>query len=190
MSASLPVCPQCNFADKTYKVSLLYLEGSARLSRRERENQPVLEAALADLLPEESSQAVEDQVIKHLIRTFTPPEGEKRVTRRIHPDGMVAVFTLVAGFLIIQIAGDQPGALPAAAIILTAALGAYLLSRKSVVGKYEDTKREEVENFERIEKEVNRWMRLYFCSRDQAVFYPGENDFAPAEQTRSFLREA
>jgi hypothetical protein len=190
MAPSTLFCPQCNLADKVYKVSLLYLESSARLNRRERENQPTLEAVLVDLLPQNNSQAFEEQVVSRLIQTFSPPQGEKRVVRRIHPDALVGFFTLLCGFFIFQIASEQPRALPAALIILTAAGTAYLLARKSVIGIYEARKRQETEASEQVEKEVSRWMRLYFCSRDQAVFYPGEVSFAPAEQTRSFLREA
>jgi hypothetical protein len=190
MADPIPPCPRCGQSDKTYKVSLLYLESSAKLNRQVHQDQPQLERLITDFLTENRTRAEEDPFLTKLIQMFAPPSGEKRFARRIHPDGMVAFFTLLAIFLLYRMAADQPASFTAAAFIFAAAVGLYLFFRKTVIHRYESSKREEQEANSRVEREVSRWMRLYFCSRDQAVFYPDHSDYAPAEQIRSFLREA
>ncbi len=179
---SSPACPHCGQADKTYKVSLLYLESTARLHQRQAENQPELDGLLSDLLPANSNSITQTQLLTRLLHSFTPPSGEKHVTRRIHPDAMVTFFGLFLVLLAYRVATTQPGQLPVVLILVFGSALAYLLARKAILRRYEERIRQEQEENARIENAVARWMRLYFCSRDQGVFDPEQDQFVPLER--------
>ena len=183
-----PVCSCCGQSDKTYKISLLYLEASARLNQKETANQPELNGLLDDLYPPLESANLNAQVLPDLIRAFAPPAGEKRVTRRIHPDGLVVGFSLMALLMLYQIAADQSESLPFAVIVMSTALLAYLLLRKPLVQRHVEQTQQEQEEHRRIEQATERWMQLYFCSRDKGVFIPGKDQLVPLEQMSNYLR--
>jgi len=172
MNQTSPVCPNCGQADKTYKVSLLYLESAARFNHRDEGNQPELDELLIDLRSEISSQAAQNQLLSQILQSFSPPPGEKHITRRIHPDTMVIFFSLLALLLLYKIAVSQPAQLPIILILLVGSILAYLLGRKAVVRRYENHVRQEQEENARLETAVTRWTHLYFCSRDKGVFDP------------------
>ncbi len=184
---SSPTCPHCGQADKTYKVSLLYLESTARLHQRQAEDQPELDGLLSDLLPANSSSTSQAQLLTRLLHSFTPPSGEKHITRRIHPDAMVIFFGIFLLLLAYRAATTQPGQLPAVLILVCGSALAYLLARKAILRRYEERIRQEQQENERIENAVARWMRLYFCSRDQGVFDPDEEPFVPLERMSETL---
>jgi hypothetical protein len=168
-------------------VSLLYLESTARLHQRQAENQPELDGLLSDLLPENSNATAQTQLLTRLLRAFTPPSGEKHVTRRVHPDAMVIFFGLFLLLLAYRAATTQPGQLPAILILVCGSALAYLLARKAILRRYQERIRQEQEENARVENAVARWMRLYFCCRDQGIFDPEENQFVPLEQMSDLL---
>ncbi len=186
MAHPSPVCPNCGQADKTYKVSLLYLESAARLKQRQEDNQPELDQLLDDLSPAISSQEDQHQLLAGFARAFSPPEGaasgQKQTFRRVHPDTMIIFFALFSLLIVYQVAVSQPAQLPIIAILLVGGLLAYLLTRKKLVQRFEDRVRREQEENKRLETAMTRWMHLYFCSRDKGVFDPAQNRFAPLEQ--------
>lgn len=188
MSLSIPGCPCCRRSDKTYKVSLLYLEASARLHRQETIDQPELDGLLADLYPQADSR-IPTHILSQWITTFAPPEGEKRITRRIHPDGMVVGFSMIALLLLYQIATQQPESLPIAVILFFTVLLAYLLLRHPLLHRHAEQVRQEQEENQRIDQATEHWMRLFFCSRDRGVFAPGQERLVPLEQLSEYLRE-
>jgi hypothetical protein len=183
-----PACPKCGQADKTYKVSLLYLESAARLSHLQEGKQPELDELLFDMASENISQVAQNQLVSRFAQSFSPPPGEKQNTRRIHPDTMIIFFALFSLLLVFQIAISQPTQLPAILILLASSLLAYLLTRKRLLKRFEDRIRLEQEANSRIENAVTRWMHLYFCSRDKAVFNPEQNLYVPLEQMSDLLR--
>lgn len=184
-----PACPHCGHFDQTYKISLLYLECSARLHQKETINQPELDGMLNNLGIDVENQGVSPQLLSQMIQWFAPPEGEKQVTRTIHPDFIVLVFGLVAVFLVYQVSIYQSSQFPIAVIILAAAGLAYLLARKTIVTRYQARMIQEQETNRQVEQAINRWMRLYYCSRDQGIFNPDLNRFVPIEQMRTLLSD-
>ncbi len=184
---SSPTCPHCGQADKTYKVSLLYLESTARLYQRQAENQPELDGLLSDLLPANAHSITQAQLITRFLHSFTPPSGEKHVTRRVHPDAMVAFFGLFLLLLAYRAATTQPGQLPVILILICGSALAYLLARNAILKRYQERIRQEQEESARVENAVARWMRLYFCSRDQGVFDPEQDQFVPLERMSDLL---
>ncbi len=185
-----PACPHCGETDKTYKISLLYLESAARLHQNQTANQPELDSLLDDLGSESNGQEPRSQLLNQFVRSFAPPLGEKHTTRRIHPDAMVIFFSLFSLLLVYQIAVSQPAQLPIIVILIAGSVLAYLLVRKTVVRRYDASVRKELEENARLDTAVTRWMHLYFCSRDKGVFDPEQNRFAPLEQISDLLNIA
>lgn len=189
ISANLPPCPRCGLNDKTYKVSLIYLETSARLHHHETTNQPELEALLTDLDPVATPGKTTNQLLNQMVQSFSPPSGEKTITRRIHPDAMIAFLGVIGLVMIFQIVSTQPSQLPIFIILFAASLLAYSLFRRTILQRYQNSIRQEKEENEKVEKAISRWMRLYYCSRDQGFFDTQQNRFVPFEEMNAYLKE-
>jgi hypothetical protein len=181
-------CPHCKQSDKTYKVSFLYVESTARLNHRQVENQPELDGLLADLLDGSGGPRAQTQFLTRLAQALTPPQGEaRRAARRVHPDAMVIFFTLLSSLIVYKVATTQAGQLPIILALLAGGILAYLLARKQVVRRYEEKARQEHAAQARLENAVSRWMHLYFCSRDRGVFLPEQNQLVPLERMSDLL---
>jgi hypothetical protein len=187
MTRSRVVCPQCRQSDRTYKVSLLYLESVARLHHQETTNQPELDSLLEDLYPDDPDSPAQSQWMSHLVKTLAPPEGEKRVTRRIHPDSMVIFFGLFTLIFLYQAAASRSGQFPILAVLTAASLLAYAIARKKIIHRFTTRVQQEQEENERIERAIGSWMKLYLCSRDQGVFNPDTDSFASIENVHRLL---
>lgn len=190
MTSNAPACPHCKQADKTYKVSLLFLESTARLHQHQVDNQPELDGLLADLFDGRDSPVSQAQFLSRLSQTLTPPGGEKHTTRRIHPDSLVIFFTLLSSLIVYKVSTSKPDQLPIILMLLGGSILVYLIARKSVVRRYEEKIRQEKDENLRVENAISHWMRLYFCSRDQGVFVPEQNRFVPLERMSDLLYES
>ena len=184
---TLVVCPQCHQSDKTYKVSLLYLEGIERINHRATANQPEISGLVEDLLPGENQPQVEKQVVARLVKTLAPPQGENKVTRRVHPDSMVVFFGLFLLVILYQVTVNRSPQSPILAVIFTGGLLAYLLARKTIVQRYTSRIKQDQDENARIERAIGTWMRLYFCGRDQCVFNPDTQQSTSAEDMHSLF---
>lgn len=181
------VCPLCRQSDKTYKVSLLYLEGIERINHRVTGNQPEINSLINDLLPAADQAHAQNQLIARFVKDLAPPQGEKRVTRRIHPDSMVVFFGLVLLVVLYQVVANRSPQAPVLVVLFIGGLLAYLLARKTVIQRYLTRVQEEQQENARIERAIGIWMRLYFCSRDQHLFNPDTGQFALAEDVASLF---
>jgi hypothetical protein len=182
-----PVCPQCGQADKAYKVSLLYQESSARISHHEKDHQPELDGLLSDLAADPSRASL--QTLHRLMQSFAPPASENRPSRTLSPDIVAVAFGLIMLVLVSQVAARQPENFPLAVGILFAAGLAYLLFRRPIMQHYRARISEQQETDQRLQEATSRWMRLYYCSRDQGVFDPQQNRIVPVEQIQNLVHE-
>jgi len=187
MENSPVICPHCRQSDKIYKVSQLYLEGTARINHQDTVDQQKLNNLIGELAPGETNSIAITQLLNRLIKIIAPPEGSKQMSRRIHPDSVVLFFGLLMLVILYQVAVTQPGQLPVLAIILGAGMLAYILARRTVVQRYADHLRREQEENNRVEHAVGKWMRLYFCSRDQGVFNPDTGQYTSTENLHELL---
>lgn len=181
------ICPQCRQSDKTYKVSLLYLEGTERMNHRETQNQPELSALIKDLLPGDSQPPAQSQLVARLVKYLAPPQGERRVMRRLNPDSVVIFFGLLMLVVLYQVAINRSPQAPILAVLLTGGLLAYLLARKTVAQRYAERVRHDHEENARVERAIGAWMRLHFCGRDQCVFDPATDQFVSPEEINLLL---
>lgn len=182
MTQTPPACPHCGQADKTYKVTLLYLEITTRLQQGQAADQPELDNLLKDLDAVDCDLDTQNKLLSRLVRSLEPPKGETHTTRRAHPDSMVIFFSLLALLFVFQIAITRSPQLPFIVILLVGSILAYLLARKTIIGRYDSAVRKEREENERVESAISRWMGLYLCSRDKGIFDPEQNQYAPLEQ--------
>ncbi|MBE0698358.1 MAG: hypothetical protein IH586_15690, partial [Anaerolineaceae bacterium] len=148
-----------------------------------------LTQVMREYLPEPVNRTAQDQFVSRLVALLSPPSGEKRVIRQIHPDGMVVFFFVVSIVILYKAFFSQPESLPLIVILLAAGFTAYVIFRKSLVSRYNMRKWQGQQEVIKIEKAVSRWMRTYYCARDQSVFDPITGHQASLEQLKDFFNE-
>jgi hypothetical protein len=188
MTQIKPSCPSCGQFNTVFKASLVYLQATERLTRRDDMRQPELDRLLQDLKPLHPSES-EQERLRMLTRVLAPPQGRQKISRRVHPDLMVVFFGSLAVMLLFQMAIEQGEALPVAILLFGASLIGYAIARKSIVNKFDATTRLEVDEKQAVEKAIDLWMRLYICSRDEGGFIPGGKQLVPLDQLSVFLRD-
>ena len=180
------ICPSCGRADQVEKVSTIYMRGVELKWRSRRpgtqdksEASPALAGLLAEFSPAE---------LQALSRRLAPPSSGKRApTRPLHPDLVVLVFSLIAPFFLYGIFTSQLNALPLVLLVLAAFYGFYFWKRKTMVAKFQAQQLSQRTAEERIQRGIGRWMRLYYCAREDCVFEPGGAAAVSADQIAGFL---
>lgn len=151
-------CPVCGHSDQVEKVSTIYLEG------------------------------IRDKRLYALSRKLAPPSsGKATLTRPIHPDIIVIVFSCIIPFFLAGILRQQKSLFFPILALLICAYGFYLYKRKTIVAKYVHEQAVKREAQTRIERGIASWMRLYYCARDEGVFLPGKGELIPVDQMISYL---
>lgn len=182
------VCPQCGSTQRTYKVSVLYLELISRLQRHETNHQPELDAFLKELYPQMDIRAIPAATLHSYLRYFSPPTGKSQVIRRVHPDGLIAFFSLLLVYILYQMFLAQSPELPFVIGLFIVSLTGYGIFRKKVLQKYTLGIQEEQDERIQVEKEIQRWMRLYYCGQDQVVFDSGEHRIVSKKDIGTFSK--
>jgi hypothetical protein len=170
-------CPVCGQSDQVEKASTLYLIGIGLNQARSQE-----QASNPDLKrkPSPSQRA--------LSRRLAPPASGKQVTMRpIHPDMVVAAFSLIAPVFLYGILTSQPGMFLPMLAILAVFYGFYFWKRKTMISRFEGQQASRQAADERVKRGIERWMKLYYCARDDGVFEPGNDELVPADQIAGYL---
>ncbi len=185
MSEEKVVCPACGESDRVFKVSRIYIDALAAFNKTPEDS----------VLPELTGEAVDDpginllkvRVVRAFVQNFSPPSGGKQGMRQIHPDLIMAVFALVAVFFMIQIQENQPSFFLIILAILVAMYLGYFLLRRRIVARFNQQKNKDQAERQRLERAIARWMKLYFCARDEGVFNPEQNRLIPLEEMDFYL---
>jgi hypothetical protein len=167
------VCPICGLSDQVEKVSTIYMAGIA--DRRSPD--------IASLT------RIPAQKLSPLSRLLKPPSGKSSTLRPIHPDTMLIFFSCMLPIFLIGILKDQPFMVLPVLLILACLYGLYFFTRKGIIAKFERQQNEQKQTRLRVERAVKTWMKLYYCTRDEGVFLPGEDELIPADQMTSFLMQ-
>jgi hypothetical protein len=169
-----PICPCCGQSDLTQKVSLIYFESLAGKSIRG--------------LKESARPAVSARAIS---RRLAPPSvGSPSVwgsLSSVHPDLVAIVFAVAGLFLLYQIGIAFTAARLPGAVILFVALAIYLAIRRHLIGRYRTIRAAQDQTHQAIQEAIQRWSRLYYCARDDAVFDPSSGSCIPPEQMMDYL---
>ena len=180
------ICPVCHQADQVEKVSTIYLTGieagrhpsgaSSQAGGRDSSTRPTgLKASLASG--------------RHaLSRRLAPPSSGKELPiRPLHPDTVVLTFSLVVPIFLFGILTSQPRMLLPMLVMLAVFYGLYWWQRKTVIAKFELQRTTRQASNEHVKRGLDRWMKLYHCSRDDVVFEPGKSQFVPTDQMTGYL---
>lgn len=126
--------------------------------------------------------------LRLLSRRLKPPSAGKGAPfRALHPDLVVLTFSLILPVFIYGIFTSQKGNLVPALILLAAFYGVYLWKRKAMVARYESQLEASRVAKRRAEQRISRWMKLYYCAREDIVFQPGTAKYVPADQMPGLL---
>ncbi len=174
------ICPSCGRADLVEKVSTIYIAGLE--AKRKSTSTEV-----RSLGSSQSLSSIPAADLTTLAHRLAPPSGEKQVTRPVHPDIVVATFSLMALVFLRGIYSSQPSMMMPTLVFLAVAYVAYFWQRKALTAKFENQHAARQVKDESVRRGIERWMRLYYCARDDGLFEPGDNHLTPADQIAGLL---
>jgi hypothetical protein len=170
-------CPVCGQSDQVEKASTLYLIGIGLDKTRPQEQ-------ASDPGPKRKPTPSQ----RALSRRLAPPASGKQATMRpIHPDMVVAALSLIAPVFLYGILTSQRSMFLPVLAILAAFYGFYFWKRKTMIARYEAQQASRQAADQRIKRGIERWMRLYYCARDDGVFEPGSQELVPADLIAGYL---
>jgi hypothetical protein len=173
-------CPQCGQSDRVEKVSTVYLVGIG-LNR-----QPVDPASQVEVKFKLADLSQTD--LHSLARQLKPPASTRKLpTRPLHPDLIVITFSLIVPIFLFGIWTSQTASLLPVLGFLAVLYALYFWRRKAIVGRFEARQSAQRASDERVRQAIERWMKLYYCARDDVVFEPGKTGLAPASETMAFI---
>lgn len=182
-------CPACGQADQVEKVSTLYLtrlglnKGAAQTYRGPEEM-----SASSSTTTKFGAMTVSRQ--RALTRSLAPPSTSKEIpVRPIHPDLVVLTFSLALPIFLFGILTSQRGMLLPVLAILAVFYGFYIWKRKTMIARFERQVTSRRAADVRVKRGVERWMKLYYCARDEVVFEPGVDPSIPVDQMAGYLLE-
>ncbi len=174
------ICPVCGLSDQTDKASSLYVMGIAGNKLTPAEGEPqTTPLNLTDIPPQE---------LHALGKRLKPPASPKKApTRPLHPDLVVVTFSLIIPLFLYRIYQNQASVLPAVLAVLALLYVLYIWQRKKIIARFERQVQANKASEERIRMGIERWMRLYYCRRDDIVFEPGLAAGVPADEMMAFV---
>lgn len=129
-----------------------------------------------------------DKELALLVKQLSPPSsGKSDAIRPIHPDWVIAAFTAILPVFLFGIYKSQPAGLVPVLFILVIFYGLYFLRRGALITRYTNEQIKRQAETKRIEKAIQEWMRLYYCSRDKGIFIPGQDLLIPVEEMIPYL---
>ncbi len=180
MAPKTITCPACGQQATVEKASTLYLLGidpqaAAKAAQAAAKDSPAPQPAVLEQLSAGEQRA--------LARRLAPPSSpQQALTRPVHPDLVVVAFSLVLPVFLYGILTSQPEALAVVAPVLLLFYGLYFWRRKSILQRFNAGLQQRKAEDERVRRAIQRWMRLYYCLDDDAVFLPGDTQVTPADQ--------
>jgi hypothetical protein len=185
------ICPHCGQTDQVDKVSAIYVRGSeirwhskaGDPQNAETQGEHTAPITRSSLLKEMNSTE-----LQKLSRKLSPPATPKTVpTRSIHPDLIVFTFSLVAPVFLYGILNTQPGGLWIVLPVLAGFYAFYFWKRKELIAKFQAQQQAQRSSEARVQRGIQRWMKLYYCARDDGVFEPGGAHLTPVDQIAGHL---
>jgi hypothetical protein len=179
-------CPVCDQSDLVEKVSTLYITGiGLNRSSRQVNPQPGAETATP---PGDPMIGLSASELRLLSRRLKPPFSVKKVPfRSLHPDLVVLTFSLILPVFVYGIYTSQKNMLLPGLVILAAFYGIYFWRRKAMIAKFESQLEASKAANRRVEQSISRWMKLYYCAREDIVFQPGTGKYVPTDQMPGLL---
>lgn len=181
-------CPDCGQMDLVAKVSEIYVAGVELKLRRRKLGATVDETGPAS--PPPFWKEIPSQELQALSKQFAPPASRKQSTfRPINPDLMVATFSLIAPVFLYGVLTNQSSALLPTLFVLAVFYGFYFWKRKGLVAKFENMVQAQKTTEQRVKRGIERWLKLYYCARDEVVFKSGDSSGTPVDQIAGVLMQ-
>jgi hypothetical protein len=103
---------------------------------------------------------------------------------------VVVVFTIIIPVFLWGIWDSQRPILLPVLIFVAVAYLLYFWRRKAIVSKFERQKARRQASEQRIRLAIENWLELFYCARDDIVFYPDSSEQIPAgEMIAHLLRD-
>lgn len=182
-----PACPICSTSGKSYKVSDIYIQSLVRLKHGNNAEAPIIDALQMEIPEERRDKLKGPKYYRQLMESFAPPQGETRSTRAVHPDMVIGAVGLLSIFILYQVLTTQYFAFWYVLVFAVIAFAAYFFFRKRIIAKYSSAKAEETGAKPIIEKAIGLWMKLYYCSSDNVVYWANKKDSVPIDQMNKVL---
>jgi hypothetical protein len=180
------LCPLCGESDMVEKVSTIYLTGIG-LNRGANQANFISNGDNTSA-PGAGLEGLSSSDLRGLSRRLKPPAtGKGSPFPTLHPDLVVLTFSLVLPVFIFGIFTSQQNMRLPAAVVLAGFYGLYFWKRKAMVARFESQINASRAAKQRAERSIGRWMKLYYCIRDDVVFQPGTGKFVPADQMPGYL---
>jgi predicted membrane protein len=142
------ICPVCGEADKTLKISQIYMESLAKgnlLEDKQKKN-------LRDILGTDPGAALPGRVSADLMKTFSPPSGKSIIIRQVHPDQAMGVLMLISLFFLYNIYYQQYQVFMTSIVIFVLLMVGYVVFRKAIMKKYLKSKNDAAQANERVKR--------------------------------------
>ena len=170
-------------ADQVEKVSSIYINGIGFKRAKDETGTPV-----ADGLTAPVSSSLTPNQLRTLSDRFKPPSSPKQaLSRPVHPDMVVLIFSLVIPVFLYGIFTSQQVLFLPTILFLGIVYALYAWKRKQIIAKFQRNiaEREAAEN--KTKQGIERWMRLYYCARDDGVFDLSMHELIPADFLPGYL---
>lgn len=179
------VCPVCALSDKTFKVSSIYIEA---LEGFKKEGElKIISQIVNDHNQLTTPGILKTRSLRSVVTSFSPPSGGSQTIRPVNPNLIVMAFTLIAIFFLTQIYTTQREMfIPILILVMVFYLG-YAFFRKRIYAKYTRQIQANIDIKATYGAAIGKWMRLYYCARDDGVFDPDENQMAPLQAMGAYL---
>jgi hypothetical protein len=178
-------CPECRLSDKTFKVSAIYIEALEEFKHPGARK--LLPQIMNDVKKLDAPGVLKTQALRSVVNSFGPPSGGRQIMRPVNPYLVIAAFTLIAIFFLIQIYTTQREMFFPMLILLIVFYLGFTFFRKQIIGKYIQQIQANMDIKRSYESAIGRWLRLYYCARDDGVFDPDENQMIPLQAMEAYL---
>lgn len=187
MAEKKKICPVCNEAENSYKVSEIYMQSLMRLKSGDKAEAPVIDRLQTEIPPERREKLKGARYYRELMESFAPPQGETQSTRAVNPDWVAFAMAVLSVFFLYQIFTTQYEAFWYSLGFAVIAFAAYFIFRKKIFARYQLQKSQESGSRDKVEKAIGVWMKLYYCAKDNIVFEDKKSDSIPIDQMRAYL---
>ena len=184
---NIPSCPVCLNSEKSYKVSDIYIQSLVRLKHGNNAEAPIIDALQMEIPEERRDKLKGAKYYRQLMESFSPPQGETRSTRAVNPDLVVGAVGLLSIFILYQVFATQYFVFWYVLAFAVIAFAAYFVFRKRIIAKFSVEKAVEARSKPIVEKAIGYWMKLYYCSKDNVIFWANKEDVIPIDQMNKYL---
>jgi len=179
------ICPACKLGDQIEKVSSIYIHSLELRRKNPKSSNDSRENISAPV----SSQLSNHQ-IKLLSQKLKPPSTPRQAfTRPVHPDVVVITFSMIIPFFLYGIFSSQKSFLTPSLVILASLYALYIWKRGQIIAKFQRDLDERTGAEMKAKRGIERWMKMYYCARDDGVFDLTRNELIPVDFLPGYLFE-